>query len=697
MPLGWRAAWLSEIEPFPSAVLAHHYPDVPNLGDMTTIAARVADGRVVAPDILVGGTPCQSWSVAGKRGGADDPRGQLTFSFLRIAEVAKPRFIVWENVPGILSVDKGRPFCQFLDGLLALGYVVNCDILDAQFFGLAQRRRRVFVVCQHASFLMKEKSNISVTIGAIAVLGILQNILAALHQESGSSPEKLAAKCANVRDGLERKIKCFSVQSEEILQTWLQNLAEAFLSAATDRECWGLNLGPGTKTAANSSQSVGTQLSVFQDETASRSLCLSTSQSWKSELEDLFSALKSFTTLTELKAITAQKICIYAEMLHTIGWFIAQSKESCPHSLKLESLHSTLTKEFTKYARQADEPFFRGERIFGFWDDFSSKARAASDIIASARKGFDPAAVLFESEGVRRDTAPRREAGEVTPAALARSLGGGGLDTTFGTKQGLEDQHVNAGCPVYGIPGNWIGRQPENGGNATAPMLDISPCLTSTDRHGVAAPALVPHVVGPLACNTGPDGHDAGNFACNQAVDAGHVLPVAFAENSRGEMRLEGGDGQRTGALSTGGGKPGQGVPMICFPATLSGTQHASAEDLCPALGAANPTAVGVFYAGQGAKAGSIAYSADVAPTLKASDSGTNRVPSAHIGMQVRRLTPVESEKLQGFPDGYTMIPWRKKPADQCPDGPRYRALGNSWAVPVVSWIGRRIQRELAT
>ncbi len=804
--LGWRAAWLSEIEPFPSAVLAHHYPDVPNLGDMTTIAARVADGRVVAPDILVGGTPCQSWSVAGKRGGADDPRGQLTFSFLRIAEVAKPRFIVWENVPGILSVDKGRPFCQFLDGLLALGYVVNCDILDAQFFGLAQRRRRVFVVCQHASFLMKEKSNISVTIGAIAVLGILQNILAALHQESGSSPEKLAAKCANVRDGLERKIKCFSVQSEEILQTWLQNLAEAFLSAATDRECWGLNLGPGTKTAANSSQSVGTQLSVFQDETASRSLCLSTSQSWKSELEDLFSALKSFTTLTELKAITAQKICIYAEMLHTIGWFIAQLKESCPHSLKLESLHSTLTKEFTKYARQADEPFFRGERIFRFWDDFSSKARAASDIIASARSGFDPAAVLFESEGVRRDIAPSREAGEEAARGAARGARGGGpavgvsptlraggnktggdrppgtdvdtadslvitmahgqggaeigfdrtptltcnheapiavyaiqagalrtnpnsgpdgigvqanhaytlearaevqavcitgdithtlkaegfdasedgtgrgtplvphvvadaastLDTAFGTKQGLEGQHVNAGCPVYGIPGNWIGRQPENGGNATAPMLDISPCLTSTDRHGVAAPALVPHVVGALACNTGPNGHDAGNFACNQAVDAA-LQPIAF-----------------------------QNV-ADCLTAAYGTKWNGNASATNGSLFAAQPRTVGVFYAGQGAKAGSIAYSADVAPTLKASDSGTNRVPSAHIGMQVRRLTPVECERLMGFSDDYTAIPWRKKSADQCPDGPRYRALGNSWAVPVVSWIGRRIQRELAT
>ena len=770
-PLGWQAAWLAEIEPFPCAVLAHHYPDVPNLGDMTTLPARIASGEVDAPDVLCGGTPCQSWSVAGKRGGADDPRGQLTFSFLRIAEVSKPRFIVWENVPGILSVDKGRPFCQFLDGLLALGYVVNCDILDAQFFGLAQRRRRVFVVCQHASFLMKEKSNISVTIGAIAVLGILQNILAALHQESGSSPEKLAAKCANVRDGLERKIKCFSVQSEEILQTWLQNLAEAFLSAATDREYWELNLGPGTKTAANSSQSVGTQLSVFQDETASRSLCLSTSQSWKSELEDLFSALKSFTTLTELKAITAQKICIYAEMLHTIGWFIAQSKESCPHLLRLESLHSTLTKEFTKYARQADEPFFRGERFFGFWDDFSSKARASIGLVASARKGFDPATVLFEWDGVRRDTAPSREARQVAPTIPARSTAGGGLGTDFdcdgGTicvatgqagaeigadmaptlncnheapyvahslrGEGFDASEDGTGRGTPWVPVAMINMQGSKGNavaQADGPSFTLN-AMHGHDMHAVAVP------VGVTIHGTDPTVQKVASYdelaQCLRARTPGNIdnssttvvqQPVAYgirtantSSNGWGVQEecthtLDCAQGvavaqpiafdttQITSAANRSNPQPGDPchplaagahAPAIAFPANLSGTQCASAGDVAPSMGAANPTAVGVFYAGQGAKAGSIAYSADVAPTLKASDSGTNRVPSAHIGMRVRRLTPTEAERLQGFEPGYTAIPWRGKPADQCPDGPRYRALGNSWAIPVVRWIGRRI------
>src|SRR5574344_65349 len=85
-PLGWRAAWLSEIEPFPSAVLAHHYPDVPNLGDMTRLPAAVLTGEAAAPDVLCGGTPCQAFSVAGMREGLNDPRGQLTIKFVELAD-----------------------------------------------------------------------------------------------------------------------------------------------------------------------------------------------------------------------------------------------------------------------------------------------------------------------------------------------------------------------------------------------------------------------------------------------------------------------------------------------------------------------------------------------------------------------------------------------------------------------------------
>ena len=141
-PLGWEAVAFSEIEKFPSAVLAHHYPTVANWGDMT----RFKEWPDADVDVLVGGTPCQSFSVAGLRKGLDDPRGNLALTYLAIAAKYRPRWLVWENVPGVLSPNGGRDFGSFLGGLGELGYGFAYRVLDAQFFGVAQRRRRVFVV-----------------------------------------------------------------------------------------------------------------------------------------------------------------------------------------------------------------------------------------------------------------------------------------------------------------------------------------------------------------------------------------------------------------------------------------------------------------------------------------------------------------------------------------------------------------------
>ena len=173
-PLGWKAAWFSEIEPFPSAVLAYHYPDTPNLGDMTTLPERIRNGEIVAPDILCGGTPCQSFSVAGVRRSLDDARGNLSLIFCEVSNAIdavrrergdQPAIIFWENVPGVLNT-KDNAFGCFLAGLVGddepaqapdkkwknSGVVVGPErlavwrVLDAQYFGVAQRRRRVFVL-----------------------------------------------------------------------------------------------------------------------------------------------------------------------------------------------------------------------------------------------------------------------------------------------------------------------------------------------------------------------------------------------------------------------------------------------------------------------------------------------------------------------------------------------------------------------
>jgi DNA (cytosine-5)-methyltransferase 1 len=171
-PLGWRCAFTAEIEAFPSAVLAHHHGDAPNLGDMT----RINPDGLERTDVVVAGTPCQSFSVAGLRKGLADPRGNLALDLLRIVDGARPEWLVWENVPGVLSswsdaetsdpseesrrlleadgldpddfveVEQTNDFDQFTSGIRELGYGLAWGSLDAQYFGLAQRRERVFVV-----------------------------------------------------------------------------------------------------------------------------------------------------------------------------------------------------------------------------------------------------------------------------------------------------------------------------------------------------------------------------------------------------------------------------------------------------------------------------------------------------------------------------------------------------------------------
>lgn len=140
--LQWHPVAYSEIDPFACALLAHRHGSVANLGDM----ARFREWQLGAVDLLVGGTPCQSFSTAGLRRGLDDPRGNLTLAYAAIARLHRPRWLVWENVPGVLSADDGRAFATFLGALAKCGYGFTYRVLDAQYFGLAQRRKRVFVV-----------------------------------------------------------------------------------------------------------------------------------------------------------------------------------------------------------------------------------------------------------------------------------------------------------------------------------------------------------------------------------------------------------------------------------------------------------------------------------------------------------------------------------------------------------------------
>jgi DNA (cytosine-5)-methyltransferase 1 len=425
-PLGWQAAWLAEIEPFPCAVLAHHYPTVPNLGDMTALPKRIMSGEVEAPDVFCGGTPCQAFSVAGLRQSLDDARGNLSLTFCEIADAIDhvrglrgqpPAIIVWENVPGVLSV-RDNAFGCFLAALAgdAAPYVpprgkwTNAGVvdgparavawrtLDAQYFGLAQRRRRVFVVASARN-----------DFDPASVLFEFDGV------RRDSAPSREAGQVAPT----------------------IPSRSTAGGGLGTDFDCDG------------------------------------------GVIQQPFSVAN----------------CLTARM----------------H----KGINSTLDEGQTPVVTHT----LRGE-------------------------GFDAS-----EDGTGRGTplVPVCHV-ETMPTLRAGSPNGG---AGHGARSGdTKDEYI---VPVaYGIPGNWIGRKPENGGNAVEPMHDVAPCLTKADKHGVSS------------------------------------------------------------------------------------------------------------------------------------------------SMQVRRLTPVECERLQGFPDNYTAIPWRKKPASECPDGSRYKALGNSWAVPVVRWIGQRIAAAVA-
>lgn len=399
-PLGWKPAWFSEIEPFPSAVLANHWPEITNLGDMTKIADAVRAGDVEAPDVLVGGTPCQAFSIAGLREGLSDDRGQLTLSYVELANAidAKRRergepeaIIVWENVPGVLS-SKDNAFGCFLAGLAGESSelqpaggkwthagcvsgperVIAWRVLDAQFFGVAQRRRRVFVV-------------------------------------------------------------------------------------------------------------------------------------------------------------------------------------------------------------------------------------------ASARKGFDPAAVLFELDSVRRDSAPRRETQKAVAALTARGVGTCGAD----------DNQAQAGHLIA------------FGGGNTAGHIDVATACTA---HGIRldfdTETFAVH--GTLDQDTNRElAHTLGRNNGQENAIVTEPFTLAIRGRSEGSTVEVRNDGTANALLTPNGGRAGMGVGAIGW------------------------------------------------------------------GMQVRRLTPNECERLQGFPDNHTLIGWRGKDAAECPDGPRYKAIGNSMAVPVMRWIGERIAAAL--
>lgn len=464
--LGWSSAWLAEIEPFPSAVLAYHYPTVPNLGDMTRIRDRVASGEVYAPDILVGGTPCQAFSVAGARNSLDDDRGQLTLEYVRLADEIdtarsirgeQPSIIVWENVPGVLST-KDNAFGCFLGALSGedcelqptgkkwtnAGCVfgpkraVAWRVLDAQYFGLAQRRKRVFVVAS---------------------------------ARKDFHPDKVLFEFDGVR----------------------------------------------------------------RDTPPSRS----------ERQETARSTTEGFTTSSIAKCLTARTAMRYD----------FETEDFVIHGTQDPLVQRDTAFPIGRNSGQENAVYCGTQN-----DACRDVGREVAPTLRAGNGGGAVNQVVNVTYSLQGNLVDRET-----------KQNGSGVSLECAHTLNTQDKHAVA----FGIQGNMIGRNDNAGPQGSGVSEDVSFTLTKGDRHGVAQPK--------------------------------HNEEVCFTLNRRDF----------------------KGAPCV---------------------------------------------------------SG--------IGL-VRRLIPKECERLQGFPDEYTKIPYRNKAAEECPDGARYAALGNSMAVAVMEWIGKRIQAHL--
>ena len=399
-PLGWEPVAFSEVDAFPSAVLKHHWPHVPNLGDMNNFN----QWDLPPFDVLVGGTPCTSFSLAGLRQGLEDPRGQLMLVYLGILAKFRPRYAIWENVPGVLSSNKGRDFGSFLGGLAELGYGFCYRVLDARYHGVPQRRRRVFVVAS-----------------------------------------------------------------------------------------------------------------------------------------------------------------------------------------------------------------------LGDWQ---------------------PAAqVLLESEGVRRNPAPRRKTRSETAETLTASTGG--ADENDAEQGRLIVHTTGAGWWQTGA-GTLRAREQESHEHLVVEQLAFGGNNTS----------------GPIEASTAMLAHST--VRCDFESETFIMRRVSYGLHLTQDP-IEVHEG--TPCLSGGNASGCSSMGVVAF----------TCKDYGADVGEVSPTLRAMGHTGS-------------------HPNGGGQVAIA-TSMAVRRLTPRETERLQGFPDDHTLIPWRGKAAAECPDGPRYKAVGNSMAVPVMNWIGRRIQR----
>ena len=468
-PLGWKCAFVAEIEPFCCELLAYRHgagrpkympdPDavvipfgesdsepvlkaiaernqriaaiksvnrIPQHGRLTNFGdiTQVPNADFPHVDVFIGGTPCQDLSVAGKRAGLAGQRSGLFFRFIEIARHLKPEWMIFENVPGLISSNGGADFHCVLDNFEDLGYVFDVDILDAQFFGLAQRRERIFVVCQAVSSLVNQKTSSSAQTIAQCLSEIFQATLTVATAGQISGCGSWASNAGRCVDGVQKRMKLFSLGKEERCETLLSNLAEDSVRYLSD----------GRRSAAPSRGRCGPDISrtkagqsfALKESKDIQFECLSTEWS-QANLRAALSIVKTkFTTLTSTKGITNQEIYTCAKAALLIAALISRSNSSSPTFWNAASSSLIALRGYIDYAKQASSSLFTDQEWVQSWTDFIDQAEPVCQSLGSIRVEPVAGRILSLSESLLRYIAPSREAGQGTSANAEAGAGGCG-------------------------------------------------------------------------------------------------------------------------------------------------------------------------------------------------------------------------------------------------------------------------------
>lgn len=596
--LGWKAAWFAEIEKFPSAVLAHHFPNVPNLGDMT----KIKGDEHGAIDLLVGGTPCQDLSIAGKRMGFGGKRSVLALDFVRLAYESGAKWFVWENVPGVFSSNGGEDFAQLLS--LFAGWQVDTPSDGWGSFGIVEQSPGCF--------------------------GMAWRVVDVQYARVDGFPRAIP----------QRRNRVFVVgyigdwrRAAEVLFE-----PEGLLGNTPPRRESGKGVADGSERGVD-------------------------------------------------RCLRGQSQCSFREDAETIVFDMKQPN----NPQETETVNLTT--------------------------ENCSKIRGDSPLILDARGNGD---------GVTCPTVTGDHAGRPTDyTPVVCSAVAPTLDCSYADKQGLDNQHINGGAGLFVISDVLHGDKTCNGkgwsDEGTAYTLDTMATqgvcqktqltkepesfnmkgIKQGDSNASTYEADARSILSTLWEKVGEEAFSEWRFRILEAIRDEKILQswmygesVRCASESFRHWVLD-------SPLSWKEGVAGVGMRKLWEDGPDGRTPQGRelAKQLCVELGdylqklpqqdsqeegsvhSVRITAEGIGLLRQALS--------EVQETRRSDDV---QEKSAHAVSSVRRLVPVETERLMGFQPEWTRIPWRGKPAEDCPDGPRYKACGNSMGVNVMRWIGIRIQ-----